>query len=82
MAELIGSLDVEERAKAKDTREKGIEFSCTNMVQKNPMRLITIRRRTSNIMPLSLSKQPRLRRKTKMMVALFVGVLIIGQVRV
>jgi hypothetical protein len=34
MAELIGSLDVEERAIAKDTHEKGIESSSPNMVQK------------------------------------------------
>ena len=34
MAELIGSLDVEERARAKDNRGKGVEYSATNMVQK------------------------------------------------
>jgi hypothetical protein len=34
MAELIGSLDVEERARAKDTRGKGVETSSANMVQK------------------------------------------------
>jgi hypothetical protein len=34
MAELIGSLDVEERARAKDTRGKGIETYSANMVQK------------------------------------------------
>ena len=34
MAELIGSLDVEERARAKDNRRKGVESSATNMVQK------------------------------------------------
>jgi hypothetical protein len=34
VAELIGSLDVEERAKANDTRGKGIETSSVNMVQK------------------------------------------------
>jgi hypothetical protein len=35
MAELIGSLDVEERARAKDTRGKGVETSSANMVKKN-----------------------------------------------
>jgi hypothetical protein len=35
VAELIGSIDVEERARAKDTREKGVETSSANMVQKN-----------------------------------------------
>ena len=34
VAELIGSLDVEERARAKDTHEKGIEPSNANMVHK------------------------------------------------
>jgi hypothetical protein len=34
VAELINSLDVEERARAKDTRGKGIETSSANMVQK------------------------------------------------
>jgi hypothetical protein len=34
VAELIGSLDVEERARAKDTRGKGVETSSANMVQK------------------------------------------------
>jgi hypothetical protein len=33
VAELIGSLDVEDRAKAKDTRGKGVETSSANMVQ-------------------------------------------------
>jgi hypothetical protein len=32
--ELIGSLDVEERAKAKDSCGKGVETSSANMVQK------------------------------------------------
>jgi hypothetical protein len=34
VAELIGSLDVEERARAKDTRGKGVETSSANMIQK------------------------------------------------
>ena len=34
VAELIGSLDIEERARAKDNREKGVESSAANMVQK------------------------------------------------
>jgi hypothetical protein len=34
MTELIESLDVEERARAKDTRGKGVESSSANMVQK------------------------------------------------
>jgi hypothetical protein len=34
VAELIGSLDVEERARAKDIRRKGVKTSSVNMVQK------------------------------------------------
>ena len=34
MAEFIGSLDVDERARAKDNHEKGVESSAVNMVQK------------------------------------------------
>ena len=34
VAEFIASLDVEERARAKDTRGKGVESSSANMVQK------------------------------------------------
>jgi hypothetical protein len=34
VAELIGSLDVEERARAKDTRGKHVKFSSANIVQK------------------------------------------------
>ena len=34
MAELIGSLDVKDMARAKDNREKGVESSAANMVQK------------------------------------------------
>jgi hypothetical protein len=83
VAELIGSLDVEERARAKDTRGNGVETSSANMVQKRtPMRQIIIKRRTSNRMPRSPSRQPRLKGRTKELVALFAGVLITGQVLV
>jgi hypothetical protein len=34
VAELIGSLDVEERARAKETRGKGVKTSSANLVQK------------------------------------------------
>jgi hypothetical protein len=34
VAELIGSLDVQERARAKDTRGKGVETSRANLVQR------------------------------------------------
>jgi hypothetical protein len=84
VAKLIGSLDVEERARAKDTCGKIIEISSANMVQKKriPMHHIIIKRRTSNKMSRSPSKQPRLKRSIKELDALFAGVLIIGQVLV
>jgi hypothetical protein len=77
VAELIGSLDVEERARAKDTRGKGVETSSANMVQRqNSNASHNIKGRTSNRMPRSPSRQPRLKRRTKELVALFTGVLI------
>jgi hypothetical protein len=44
-----------------------------------PMHHVIIKRRTSNRMPRSPIRQPRSKRRTKDLVALFVGVLIIGQ---
>jgi hypothetical protein len=80
MAELTGSLDVEERARAKDTHGKGVETSSANMVQRiTPMCHIIIKRRTSNKMPRSPSRQSHLKRRTKELVPLFAGVLITGQ---
>ena len=82
VAELIGSLDVEERARAKDTRGKGIESSSANMVQKENLNASRNKKKRSKRTTQSLNKQPLLRRKrtTKMVVALFVGVMSIGQV--
>jgi hypothetical protein len=78
VAELIGSLDVEERTRAKDTHEKGIETSSANMIQKkNSNASHNNKKRTSNRMPRSPSRQPRSKRRTKELVALFLGVLII-----
>ena len=85
MAELIGSLDVEERARAKDNRRKGVESSAANMVQKkNSFASRNKKRRTCKRTTIqSLSKLYSLRRKTirKAEVALFAGVMSIGQVR-
>jgi hypothetical protein len=50
--------------------------------RRTPMRHIIIKRRTSNIMPQSPIRQPRLKGRTKVLVALFALVLIIGQVLV
>ena len=85
VAKLIGSLDVEERARAKDNRGKGVESPAANMVQKKThLHLIIKRRRTCKRTTIqSLSKLLSLRKKTtrKVEVALFAGVMSIGQVR-
>jgi hypothetical protein len=47
--------------------------------RKTPMRHIIIKRRTGNKMPRNLSRQPRSKRRTKELVALFAGVLNTGQ---
>jgi hypothetical protein len=47
--------------------------------RRTPMRHIIIKRRTSNRMPQSSSRQPHLKRRIKELVALFAGVLITGQ---
>jgi hypothetical protein len=56
MAELIGSLDVEERARAKDTCGKGVVTSSAIWYKRSTlMSHIKIKRRTNNIMPRSSS---------------------------
>jgi transglutaminase/protease-like cytokinesis protein 3 len=83
VAKLIGSLEVEERARAKDTRGKEVETSSANMVQKkNSNTSHNNKKRTSNKITQSPSRQPRLKGRTKVLVALFAGVLITGQVLV
>ena len=84
MAELIGSLDVEERAKAKDNVEKELSLPlliwCRRKTHLHPViKTRTCKRTTIQ----SLSKLLSLRRKTtrKVEVVLFVGVMSIGQVR-
>jgi len=48
VAKLIGSLYVEERARAKDSHKNGAETSAANMVQKRThLHSVTRRRRTS-----------------------------------
>jgi hypothetical protein len=78
VVELIGSLNVEERARAKDTCGKGVETSSANMVQKKNSN-VSHNNKTSNRMARSPSRQPRSKRRTKELVDLFVGVLITGQ---
>ena len=85
VAELIGSLDVEERARTKDNRGKGVESSAANMVQKKNS-FASRNKKKKNMQRTtmqSLNKLHSLRRKTtrKVEVALFAGVMSIGQVR-
>ena len=83
VAELIGSLDVEERAEQKTLVEKELRLLVPICYKRRtPMRPIIIKGRTRNRMPQSPSRQPRLKGRTKELVALFVGVLITGQARV
>ena len=85
VAELIGSLDIEERARVKDNRGKGVESSAVNMVQKKNS-FASRNKKKKNMQRTtmqSLSKLHSLRRKTtrKLEVVLFTGVMSIGQVR-
>jgi hypothetical protein len=83
VAKLIGSLDVEKRARAKDTRGKGVESSSANMVQKKNSNASHNNKKKNKQENNSKPKQTTtLRRKgtRKMVVALFVGVMSIGQV--
>jgi hypothetical protein len=88
LAELIGMLDVEERARGKDNNSKGPKSSTANMVQKkNFMHLVIsrIRTRESKVTTLrqnrTLSSKRNLTRK-RMKDALFAGALSTGLVRV
>jgi hypothetical protein len=60
--ELIGTLDVEERARVKDN-EKGVETSTTNVVQKKFRKFNKKKTRTSKRIHLILFKQHILRRR-------------------
>jgi hypothetical protein len=66
VSELIGTLDVEDRARAKDGRGKGVETSATNMVQKKNSFAFCKNKKKTII--------------TRREVALFVVVMSIGQV--
>jgi hypothetical protein len=77
VAELIGSLDVEERARAKDTRGKGVETSSANMVQKKNSNVSHKKKKKQY--NATNPKQATSFKRTKELVVLFVGVLITGQ---
>jgi hypothetical protein len=83
VAELIGSLDVEERARANVTHGNEVETSSANMDKRRTlMHHIITKRRTSNRMPRSPSRHRRSKRRTMELVALFAEALIIGQAHV
>jgi hypothetical protein len=84
IADLIGSLDVEEKARAKDTRRKGVVgTSSANVVQKNNSNKShnNNKKKTSKRTPQRLNKQPILRRRTRE-IALSAVILVISPVNV
>ena len=86
VAKLIGSLDVEERARAKDNRGKRVESSAANMVQKK--KLFAFHNKKKKNMQENNNTKPKQTAKFKKKNnkkgggCLFVGVMSIGQVRV
>jgi hypothetical protein len=65
MAELIGSLDVEERARTKDNRGKGVESSSVNMVQKKILNASRNKKKKNKQENNSKSKQTTIFKKKK-----------------
>jgi hypothetical protein len=80
VADLIGFLDVEERARAKDTHGKGVVTSSANMVQKkNSCALHNNNKKNKQQNAMNSRRQPCLKIRTKELVALFARILITGQ---
>jgi hypothetical protein len=80
VAELIGPLDVEERARAKDTRGKGVETSGANMVQKKNSNVSHNNKRKNKQQNATKPKQVAPFKKKNKGAGCFVcGILIIGQ---
>jgi hypothetical protein len=78
VAELIDTLDVEERVRAKVTRGKGVDTSSANMVQKkNSNTFCNNKKKIKQQNATSPSRQPCSKRRTKKLAALFPRVLII-----
>jgi hypothetical protein len=65
MAELIGSLDVEKRVRAKDNRGKGVESSSVNMVQKKILNASRNKKKKNKQENNSKSKQTTIFKKKK-----------------
>jgi hypothetical protein len=63
VSELISTLDIEERARAKDGRGKGVETSAANMVQKNSFVFRNNNKKKNKTIRTSPSKQLSSRRK-------------------
>jgi hypothetical protein len=81
MVNFIGSLDVEERTRAKDTRGNIVETSSANTVRKKNSNASHNNKKKNKQQNATKPKQATLfkKRRTKELVVLFVGVLIIGQ---
>jgi hypothetical protein len=78
VTELIDTLDVEERAREKVTRGKVVETSSANMVQKkNSNTFYNHKKKNKQQNATSPSRQPRSKRRTKKLAALFSRVPII-----
>jgi hypothetical protein len=85
MAELIGSLYVEERVRAKDNRGKEVESSAVNVVQKKNSFVFRNNKKKKNKQENDTKPKQtaEFKKKTtrKVEVALFAEVMSIGQVR-
>jgi hypothetical protein len=79
VVEPIGSLDVEERARAKDAHGKGIDTSSANMVQKKNSNASHNNKKKNKQQNVTKPKQAATFKNSKELDALFAGVLIIGQ---
>jgi hypothetical protein len=81
VAELIRSLDIKERARAKDMRGKDVESSSANIVQKKNSNASRNKKTKNKQENNSKPKQTTTFKKKKNNISLFVGVMSIGQVR-
>jgi hypothetical protein len=82
VAKLIGSLDVEDMARAKYTHEKGIASSSANMAQKRNYNASRTNKKKNKQQNASKPKQTTtFKKKNKDVRCFFAGVLIIGKVR-
>jgi tartrate dehydratase alpha subunit/fumarate hydratase class I-like protein len=80
IAELIGSLDIDEKARAKDTHKKGVESSTANMVQRKNNNA-SHNKKKKNMKENNSKPNQTTTFKKKKVVALFAGAMSTRQVR-